>query len=90
MSDPKDRVFVDSNVKESHSPGSEVSGCPVDRYYRETNYSDGSKHCTESIVTKGGSRRMSWDVDKDGNVSNRHCKKIGLVEPFKFLTANSF
>jgi|GEM_PF-3535447 hypothetical protein len=54
------------------SKGSEVSGGTV-RYDRTvTTNSDGSTHSTESVTTRNSSGRISWDTDKDGNVSKVH------------------
>lgn len=70
---PKTKVGSSKQVEESK--GSEVSGGPVRRIISESYYDDGSKHTTESVVTTGGSRRMSWDTDSNGNASDFHSKE---------------
>lgn len=68
---------VGSSVRDEESEGSEVSGGPVRRIVSESYYDDGSKHTTESIVTSGSNRRMSWDTDSEGETSNFHSTKNG-------------
>ena len=66
MAEPKDKRW------RNDSEGTDVSGGPVRRDFHEVTHEDGSKHTTESVTTSGGSSRMSWDTDPDGNASDFH------------------